>query len=165
VHAYDPTPRATVYAAHVADTEPRFRFYPWGLWCADAELAFFAPQDPSWVSHSVVPSMQPDATGEAAFVARCRPVPDIMTELGHDRLDLLKLDIEGAEYAVLASLRVAGLTPRILCVEFDQPVGIRTVLRAIRDLERRGYDLLCQDQWNFTFVAGRADNCGAQLRC
>jgi FkbM family methyltransferase len=152
VHAFDPTPRARLYAEKVAEAEPRFRFYPWGLWYTEADLSFFPPRDPSWVSHSVVRSMRPHAADEDAFLARCRPIPDIMAELGHNRLDLLKLDIEGAEYGVLASLREAGIMPEIICVEFDQPMGIRTVLGAIRRLENGGYRLLCQKHWNFTFL-------------
>jgi hypothetical protein len=47
----------------------------------------------------------------------------VMKELGHERLDVLKLDIEGAEYAVLDDLLAIGVLPQQLLVEFHHGTG------------------------------------------
>lgn len=147
VWAFDPTPRSRDYAAQIR--EPRFHFKPWGIWHEDASLDFFPPANPRHISHSAIPEMRPHAT-EASFTARCRPIPDIMEELRHETLDLLKLDIEGAEHPVLAD--VGRFSPTVLCVEFDQPKPIRDVLRTIRRLEGFGYEIVAQTHWDFTLV-------------
>ena len=98
--------------------EPRFDFHPVGLWSEDTTLRFFAPRDPAHVSHSVVNLQRT----EEYFEAPCRSVPSLMHELGHDRIDLLKLDIEGAEHRVIESMLAAGIRPVVLCIG-DRPAG------------------------------------------
>jgi hypothetical protein len=75
-----------------------------------------------------------------------------MRELGHDFLDLLKLDIEGAEHLVIDSILAEDLRIRILCVEFDQPIPIRRFLVTLKKLRSAGYRLVCVDRLNYTFV-------------
>ena len=71
-----------------------------------------------------------------------------------NRLDLLKMDIEGAEYGVLEDMLGAGITPRVLCVEFDQLVPIWRTAGMIARLRRAGYALVHRDGLNHTFLAG-----------
>lgn len=148
VIALDPTPRAIAYATPIAAREPRFRFVPVGLWSSDTVLRFFAPRNPAHVSHSV---MNLQGTTDW-FEAPCRTVQSLMAELGHTSIDLLKLDIEGAEHAVLESVLRAGIRPKVICFEVDQPVGPLRLLRTIRLVRGHGYDLVTIDGWNFTFV-------------
>jgi FkbM family methyltransferase len=148
VFAFDPTPRAVAYAAPIAEREPRFRFVPVGLWSTDTNLRFYAPRNPEHVSHSALNLQQ---TNEW-FEARVRSIPSLMAELQHASIDLLKVDIEGAEHTVLASMLDAGIRPRVVCFEVDQPVGTLRFLRTIRRVLHAGYDLVAVDGWNFTFV-------------
>lgn len=67
-----------------------------------------------------------------------------------DRLDILKLDIEGAEYDVIESLRGISILPRQVLVEFDDLLypsrASRTRVRdSLRHLERLGYELVYFD--------------------
>jgi FkbM family methyltransferase len=116
VHAFDPTPRAIAHVEKHAAGNPRFRFFPVGLWDQEETLRFFAPKNPSHVSHSVLNLQQ---TGDY-FEAPCKPLAQLMKENGHDRIDLLKLDIEGAEYRVVRSILDRKLAVRVLCVEYDE---------------------------------------------
>jgi len=43
-----------------------------------------------------------------------------MNRQGDDSSDLLKIDIEGAEYGVIQDMTSSGLLPRFLLVEFDE---------------------------------------------
>lgn len=148
VHAFDPTPRAI---AHVEELElgERFRFHPVGFWSEPTELRFFAPRDPTHVSHSIVNLQETDDY----FTADVTTVRLAMDRLGYERLDLLKLDIEGAQFAVLAAMRRDGVRPTVLCIEFDQPATVPEMVGEIRALRRYGYDLVARDDWNFTFIA------------
>jgi hypothetical protein len=83
-----------------------------------------------------------------------------MRENGHSRLDLLKLDIEGAEYRVLDSLTADGLDVRIICVEYDEirsplDAQYRDRLRASLDkLLAYGYQLAAVQYSNYTLLKG-----------
>lgn len=146
VWAIDPTPRAIAFAASVA--EPRFHFLPRGVWSEDAELRFYQPIDPAHVSHSVV-----NAQGTAGFfVAQCSSVRTFMADLGHDHVDLLKMDIEGAEVEVIRDLLENGPLPTVLCVEFDAPEHVRATVARVKSLHAAGYQTVKIEGLNATFV-------------
>jgi FkbM family methyltransferase len=150
VFAFDPTPRAVAHVAAVAGGEPRFRFLPVGLWSEDTTLRFFAPRNPAHVSHSVVNLQRT----KDFFDAPCRSLASLMTELGHEEIGLLKLDIEGAEHEVVRSMLERGIRPTVVCMEIDQPVKPLAFWRTVRRMRRAGYALVAVDSWNLTFVQG-----------
>jgi FkbM family methyltransferase len=154
VFAFDPTPRAITFVAGHAAGEQRFEFLPVGLWSEDTTLRFFAPKNPDHVSHSVV-NLQRTAD---YFVAPCRSLSSLMRELGHERIDLLKIDIEGAEHRVIRSMIPAGIRPTVLCMEIDQPVKPWTLWRTVRRIRSAGYTLVAVDSWNLTFLRTDAMN-------
>jgi FkbM family methyltransferase len=155
VYAFDPTPRAIGYIDRRAPLPPKFRFMPVGIWKSDEIMRFYEPDNPVHVSHSIV-NLQ---NTKRYFEAPCRRLSSLMQELGHARLDLLKIDIEGAEYEVIQSLLDDNVDIGILCVEFDEansPVDgryrdrIRNTLRALR---ARRFRLAARTgAGNFTFL-------------
>jgi FkbM family methyltransferase len=94
----------------------RLTFYPVGLSDGDRELRFYLPRDPTHVSCSVV-NLQKT---QEYFSAPCFRLASIMRQAGDAQVDLLKMDIEGSEYAVIRDLVAAALLPQILLVEFDE---------------------------------------------
>jgi FkbM family methyltransferase len=148
VFAFDPTPRAAQYVREHAHNIAEFHFVDVGLWSCDDNLKFYAPEDRRHVSHSVVNLHRTSRY----FEAECRCVSSLMRDRGHQALDLLKLDVEGAEYAVLQSMIGDKVFPRVICVEFDQPVPVRRTLQMVRELRNVGYALVSIDVWNYTFV-------------
>jgi len=85
-----------------------------------------------------------------------------LAEFGVERISLLKLDIEGAEYEVLRSMLADGVRPEQLLVEFDQvnqpltPWFWLELLRIIRELRRAGYRLMFRERANYLFVLSAA---------
>lgn len=148
VHAFDPTPRAARHVATAAQGVAAFHFHEVGLWSDETVKRFYAPRDPRHVSHSLV-NLQKT---ETYFDAQCRPIDAIMRDLGHDRIDLLKLDIEGAEHEVIASMLAGGIRPGIVAVEFDQPVPYRRMRDTFKKLLSSGYAFVKMDNLNLTFV-------------
>jgi FkbM family methyltransferase len=124
VHVFDPTPRAITYVNGVMATlrasrsaaGQRLQFHPWGVWSSDEQMKFFAPKDPVHVSHSMV-NMQHTSD---YFVADCRRPQSIMQSLGHKSIDLLKLNIEGAEYEVMRAVFEDKIRPAVICINFDE---------------------------------------------
>lgn len=148
VHCFDPTPRAINYM-HDLDAEAKgLRFHTWGLWTSDTTMRFFAPADKRKTSHSV---LDLNGTGEY-FNAECLALDSIKQRLGHERLDLLKIDIEGAWRPVVEQFAAQGVRIPVLCVEFDSPTSLPKVLRAARALEGAGYHLAHYRKENFLFI-------------
>ena len=154
VYAFDPTPRSIDFVRAEAAEEPRFIFQPIGLWHREETLRFYAPQDPKHVSHSVYNLQQ---TAEY-FEAPCKRLSAVMKELGHDRLDVLKLNIEGAQYAVIESVMEDKVPVDVLCVAIDQPTSPLKVFSTVKSLQRYGYDLANVEGWTYTFVWKESDH-------
>lgn len=83
-----------------------------------------------------------------------------MKELGHTKIDLLKIDIEGAEYKVLASLIKDKVKPGVLCIEYDEsnrPLDKnyrKRIKDSIESLIAFGYKVVfCDDSYNVTLVS------------
>ncbi len=138
VHGFDPTPRSIAWVRAQALPE-RFRFHPYGLADFDGLAHFDPPDHPAYVSYTLraIPS-----EAEGAVAAPVYRLGTIARRLGHDRIDLLKMDIEGAEYAVIADLAEAGVRVHQLLVEFHhrmQGIGVRRTREALARLDGLGY--------------------------
>lgn len=132
----------------------RLHYLPVGLADKDCEMKFFLPQNPAHVSCSVI-NLQKT---EQYFTAPCLRLSSIMKREGDASLDLLKIDIEGAEYGVIENLAVSDLLPRLLLVEFDEahtplddkaPERIRQHIDLLR---RSGMRCVAVEGSNATFV-------------
>lgn len=143
VWAFDPVPEAAAYVARAGADEPRHHFMGVGLWSSDTTLAFHAPAQEGFVSHSAT-NLQGT---EAAFEAHVRAVTSLMAELGHDHIDLLKVSAEGAEFEIIDHVLDNGIDVRVLCVEFAQPADMGRVLDCGRRLQSVGFDLVGAGQW------------------
>lgn len=153
-HAFDPVPRAQRYAAEAAAHEPRHVIHPYGIWSQDTTLRFYAPPDPSFVSHSATGLMGTNG----GFDAEVRSLPAVMAELGHDHVDLLKVSAEGSEYEIVESVLASGVDVRVLCVEFAQPADVDRARATVGRITSAGYDLVedfgmvTPACWKLTFV-------------
>lgn len=177
VFCFDPTPRAQRHVERLRNNTERgnpteinnrtgkfydcnqscldrLHFHPYGLWSEDRVMRFYSPADPTHVSHSIV-NLQRTGT---FFEAECKTIKSLTQAFGHTELSLLKLDVEGAEYEILASMLDEGVRPAILCVEFDegfQPADDQYLARIrgnVVRLKENHYLLTHTDGWNATFV-------------
>ena len=105
VHAFDPTPESHRWLA--TQTLPEeFVAHEFGLASHDGVIPFFAHENEEWIAHSTIKSAHTVPTGVELPVRR---LTTVMEQLGHERIDLLKVDIEGAEYEVIDDLVAAGV--------------------------------------------------------
>ena len=144
VRTIDPTPRAIEHVASLGIRNNAFKFAPVAVWSRAETLRLYAPRDPSHVSHSVLNLQQTDGYIDVP----AEDLVDLMSRFGDRRIDLLKLDIEGAEYEVLGTLTRLAPLPQVICVEFDQPQPIRRARSALRDLRELGYRPLLAEGFN-----------------
>lgn len=152
VHAFDPVPEASAHAGPIAETEPLFHFHPHGLWSSDTVLSFHDNPQEGFVSRSAT-----DMHGTASSLELpVRSIPSVMAELGHERIDLLKLSVEGSEYELIDAIVGEAIPVGCLCVEFAQPTPLDRVRAAVDRLERAGLRLAHPElrpfYWKFTFL-------------
>lgn len=150
--ACDPTERSAAHVAARVEVGGSFRFVPVGLWSSDTTIEFFPPADPTEVSYSAV-NLQHTSNATSFPV---RSIPSVLEAAGTDpapeRLDLLKVDIEGSEHRVVADALARGYRPAVICLEFDQPCPVRRAITTIRTVQRAGYRLAKADGWTQTWV-------------
>jgi FkbM family methyltransferase len=136
VHAFDPTPRAAEWLSQQALPD-RFVFHAYGIAARDGAATFRAPANPTNISHVLV-----EAGSSGGPQWPIRRLSSVMAELGHDRIDLLKMDIEGAEYEVIRDLVESGLDVGQLLVEFHHRIhklGVERTRVALALLRGSGF--------------------------
>ncbi len=140
VHAFDPTPRSVAWVESQS-LPAAFIFHRLGIADFDGKATFRAPPRPDFSSYTLVPESR---DSENMVVAEVRRLVSIMDQLGHGRIDVLKLDVEGAEYGVIEDLLSAELDITQLLVEFHhgfETVGIEKTTQAVARLRESGYKL------------------------
>jgi FkbM family methyltransferase len=157
VFAFDPTPRAVRHVERVAAQNTQYHFFEIGLWDKEDNLKFYVPKHPEHVSHSLLNLQNTDDY----IVVRVKRLKCIMKEIGHNKIDLLKIDIEGAEYRVIESIIEDNIHVKVICVEYDEcfnPLDGNYKLRiraSVNGLVAMGYALVAaQGNGNYTFVRG-----------
>jgi FkbM family methyltransferase len=155
VYAFDPTPRAMAWVSR-QDLPEGFHFMPYGIAGFDGLAKFYPPENPAHVSHTI---LRRSTTSAKAIDVQMRRLKTVMALRGHSRIDVLKMDIEGAEYEVIDDLIVTGIAPRQLLVEvhygptFGHITG-RHVNRLVKRLNQYGYRIanICAAGKEYCFV-------------
>ena len=138
VHAFDPTPGSLAFVESQR-LPPGFKYYPFGVAARDGQATFFPPLNPSHISHSL---LSRPSTQDRAIQVEIRRLDTIMRDLGHSTIDVLKMDIEGAEYEVIDDILGSGVQIEQILVEFHHrlpSVGIDRTRQAVRKLNEAGY--------------------------
>jgi FkbM family methyltransferase len=113
IHAFDPTPEVKTWL----DAQPlpaEFLYKGVALSDSDGSMKFYKPENPNHISHSTM-----EINNRNAFVeVPAKRLTTLMKELGHDHIDILKIDIEGSEYAVLRDILESGIKIGQILVEY-----------------------------------------------
>lgn len=158
IHAFDPTPRSLDWVRR-QPLPAGYHVHPWGLADCDGTVQFRPPDNPEHVSHSMVTG-NPVAAPAGTILAEVRRIDSLAELLGQTRIDLLKMDIEGAEYPVIEDLKRSRIRPLQLLVEFHhrQPgIGIARTRAAVTTLRELGYRLfhVSPNGEEYAFLAGQ----------
>ncbi len=148
VHTFDPTRGVEKFIESYLKEHPQLTFTPIGLSTEKKEAYFYPPENPEHVSCSVIPNM---AAKDLAYTVKMKDLTTIIREMGLSKINLLKLDIEGAEYDVI---------PNIL----EAPFSIDQILMEIHpDLlasgRKKSQELLEKFQQSGYLIFGVSDTC------
>jgi FkbM family methyltransferase len=142
VHAFDPTPAAVSRCDD--DTLPsEFQFHAWAVAGQDGPLTLYPRVGKSGEQSEVMYTLVADQSvrGNGLDVP-AYTIPTILAKLGHSKINLLKMDIEGAEYDALDEMLRSPLRPEQLLVEFHHrfsDIGPDRTRRLIDRLKNAGY--------------------------
>ena len=122
-----------------------------GLWDSLGELKFYKQDNINNVSQTLVSEM----FGNDYDLVKTCTIKNLMDEQKHEKIDLLKLDIEGAEIRVLNNMLDDQIHPTYLCIEFDLKIKGKDLKddtnKIINRLKHVGYKELINDNLNITF--------------
>ncbi|MEE2779235.1 MAG: FkbM family methyltransferase [Myxococcota bacterium] len=138
VHGFDPTPRSLAWL-ETQDLPESFHVHAEGLAHYDGTATFSPPVEPTHISHTLLDRPE---TSERSIEVEVRRLSSLMASLGHQRLDILKLDIEGAEYEVIDEILQSGIEVNQLLLEFHhqfKSIPVARTLKTIRSLNEHGY--------------------------
>lgn len=138
IYAFDPTPKSVEWVEN-QNLPKQFLLNPIGLANFNGKAKFHPPENPDHISATL---LDRDETKDEAYKVEVRTLKSIMEELGHQHIDLLKMDIEGAEYDVIENMKTESIRPSQILVEFHhrfKNVGARKTVDAVRTLRKMGY--------------------------
>jgi FkbM family methyltransferase len=140
VRCFDPVEAFERSARASAAGEERFSFMRVAIAMRDAPLRMQVHHEPESESVSAAGLYDSGAWVEV----QGRTIPSLMREFGDDRIDLLKLDVEGAEYALLPTLDLASYGVRIFAAQLHHTGTVRDALGLIDSLREQGFQLVAE---------------------
>lgn len=154
IHGFEPNPHAyEAFVERFVDVD-EVHPYNYGLGAADATLDLELSGQGSSL-HGLRDGQAPEET----VPVQIRDIVTVLDELGLDRVDFLKMNIEGAEYDLLDRLLSSGAMGRVryLLVQFHEwHPGAHRRRRAIRRQLRRTHDLVWDYPWIFELWCDRS---------
>ncbi|QOR75575.1 MAG: FkbM family methyltransferase [Thermoflavifilum sp.] len=141
VFAFDPTPSSIEWIKNENGRLPdEFHFYDFGIASIDGNISFYPPEYKNYGSYSIIK----DVYQSSSVMLPVKRLTSIMQELHHNHIDLLKMDVEGAEYAVIEDMVKSNIFPRQLLIEFHhrfKNIGVQKTKEIIHLLKQNEYHI------------------------
>lgn len=164
IHIFDPTPRSKAHFEITKEnalndkpniiskkyqypTAPKTFlktvFEEIGVWNEKTTLKFFQPANDAHVSHSIT-NLQ---TTEKYLEVSVDTLSNIMRERNHTEIDMLKMDIEGAEFAVVRDIFDKKIPIKFICLEYHRQgkTPIKDIQASIDLFEANDYVAIAAD--------------------
>lgn len=154
VFAFDPTSKSVQWLR--SQSLPKeFAFHEYGLADFDGTASFNKPRNEAHVSYTIAA----DGGGQEEFAVL--RFPTILKKLGHDRVDILKMDIEGAEYKAIPDILASGAQIKQMLIEFHHGCpgySMEDTAKAVGQLMQSGFRIfyVSPDGNDYSFVRANA---------
>ena len=143
------------YIQSIQNNKPdfsKFYYFNIGLWNCHDKLKFYKQNNKNYVSQSLIENMFTQEYDEVNVTT----IKALMEEKKHKTIDLLKLDIEGAEIEVIQQMLDDEIFPKYILIEFDlflkkKDPGNKKTNDLISRLLSLNYIILINDNYNITF--------------
>jgi FkbM family methyltransferase len=156
VEAFDPTPASVTFIDQLQLSLSRFQHHPFGLQKVNGNQTFYFPRDPNF-SGTVYQRWKKGTKDVEVLSLPFKNFGTILAELKPQRIDVLKMDIEGSEYDVLDDILSSSVPVTQILIEFHHRFpgrSLKDTKGAIEKLKTKGYLLAAASPKNeeFTFV-------------
>ncbi len=142
VFAFDPTPKSINWVKQQGVIS-NFNFNNYGISDKTGYVDFFLPKNPEHVSGSI--HNESSCVNENSKVSvPMKTLSDITNELGHNRIDVLKMDIEGSEYDVIDDILNSKIEIHQILIEFHDRFfenGKQRTMKSISALKKHGFEI------------------------
>ena len=149
VFGFDPTPKSIDWVKN-QDVPKEFLLQEYGIGKNTESVNFFLPKNKEHVSGSI--AAHSHLKSDEIIKVQMKSLRDIVNELGHQKIDLLKMDIEGGEYDVLESIFEPNILIDQLLIEFHEHFfddGKEKTIQVIKSLKEKGYEIFAiSDSFN-----------------
>jgi FkbM family methyltransferase len=141
VFAFDPTPKSIAW---IKDQKlpPNFTFFEYGIASETGYVNFNLPKNSKHVSGSIIGHQNVDKNNSVSVLMKC--LSDIIAELGHDHIDVLKIDIEGYEYDVINNILSSSAEIDQILIELHERFfvdGKEKTAKLLKSMKENGYAL------------------------
>ena len=142
VHAFDPTPKWITWIKTL-ELPSQFHFYPYAICNYDGSMKMF-PRVPKKGkrSNTMLTLVNEGLEENEGIDVEVKKVATVLKELDIDRIDILKMDIEAAEYEVISDILQDKVSVYQIIVEFHHRfpfVSIKQTKDALLKLREAGY--------------------------
>ena len=139
VYGYDPTPKSIKWVYNNVK-EKKFKMHEFGISNKTEKLSFYLPKNKDHVSGSL--KKLKTINLHNSIMLDFRSIKDVMNQNSHSYINLLKMDIEGAEYDILEHILNEKINIDQIVVEFHPHLlkkGKKKTLSMIQKLNKYGY--------------------------
>jgi FkbM family methyltransferase len=140
VHGFDPTPLSQEWLRR-QELPQEFHFHSFGIGGTDGSVEFRLPA----VHGGMNFTMSPHVSEKTIVTGQVLSLPSILDKLGHNQIDLLKMDVEGAEYEVIPDIIKNADRIAQLLIEFHHRLigekGLEQTRQALTALADAGFEL------------------------
>jgi FkbM family methyltransferase len=141
IYAFDPTPKSINWIENNNSVpKENFVFHHYGISAKSGLIDFYLPKNPNHVSGSIIKNS--NVNNSNSIKLNFFTISQVLKKLGHSKIDLLKIDIEGEEFEVLKSILIENITIKQIVVEFHPNLikkGKSKTREIIKALNNSGY--------------------------
>jgi FkbM family methyltransferase len=153
VHGFDPSPGVSGWVQKQS-LPPAYCFHPFGLGVVDGEVSFFSPSSGSGM-FSVSGDHQNVTSTETKL--QVKTLSEMVALLGSPQIDLLKMDVEGAEYDLIEPIIQCPVPIKQLLIEFHHRAGVgtlRSTIDSVKQLRAAKFQLfhVSETSSEFSFI-------------
>lgn len=139
VFCFDPTPKSISWIKNQT-LDKNILFFEFGISKQNEIVDFYLPKNSNYVSGSLI--CQSNVDQNNCISVEMKSLKSIMDDLGHNIIDVLKMDIEGSEYDVIDYILESNIVIKQLLVEFHDRYlhdGVSKTKESIAKLSSHGF--------------------------
>ncbi|MHB1537101.1 MAG: FkbM family methyltransferase [Solirubrobacteraceae bacterium] len=137
VLSFDPAAAARM---HEGSDCPRYTFYNCAIWHRPGELEMYMAENPEHMALSAVNLQR----SRRSIVVPCRTVESVRQEHGHEKIDLIKLTMDGAEYDFVPHLDLQGWSTKVVVMAVHHNRSVRAARDLFSHMSAEGFSAVAR---------------------